>query len=119
MVASNALSIAQAYFDRHLWFRAIYVEDEPAGFLMLYDDPEKPEYFLWRLMIAGPYQRSGVGGRTIQLLADHVKERPGARELLVSCGEGEGSPEAFYLKQGFQRNGKKYGDEIGLVMSLD
>lgn len=29
MVASNADSIAQAYFEVHAWFRAIYADDEP------------------------------------------------------------------------------------------
>jgi hypothetical protein len=35
-VASNAVSIAQAYFYRDsAWFRAIYADDTPVGFVML------------------------------------------------------------------------------------
>jgi diamine N-acetyltransferase len=41
-VAPNAVSIAQAYFEPKAWFRAIYADDTPVGFLMLYDDPDKP-----------------------------------------------------------------------------
>lgn len=118
MVADNSLSIAQGCYSDHAWFRAIYAGDKPVGFLMLYDDPETPEYFLWRLMIAGPYQKRGYGQRAVELLIDHVKTRPGARELLVSCGEGEASPEGFYLLLGFKRNGKMYGDEVGLSLPL-
>ena len=50
-VAPNAVSIAQAYFSRHARFRAIYADDTPVGFLMLEDQPEKSEYYLWRFMI--------------------------------------------------------------------
>ena len=83
-VASNAQSIAQAYFNKHFWFRAIYADDTPVGFIMLYDDPDEPIYFLWRLMIAGPYQGLRFGEKAIQLLIDFVRSRPGAKELLVS-----------------------------------
>ena len=119
MVAPNALSIAQAYFNKHFWFRAIYADDTPVGFLMLHDDPEEPRYFLWRFMIARPYQGLGYGARAIQLLVDHVRSRPGAKELLVSCEEGEASPEGFYKKQGFVRTGALMGDEVVLALALD
>jgi diamine N-acetyltransferase len=116
MVATNAISIAQAHFNKNAWFRAIYADDTPVGFIMLYDNPEKPRYFLWRLMIAGPYQGIGFGEQAIRLLIEYVMTRPGARELLVSCGEGEGSPEGFYARLGFKRTGEVDDDEV--VMSL-
>lgn len=118
MVAPNAVSIAQAYFDEHAWFRAIYAGDTPVGFLMLYDDPEQQEYFLWRLMIAGPHHGKGFGRRAMALLVDHVRTRPGAKVLETSCGQGPGSPEEFYRKLGFVRNGKMLGNEVGLSLAL-
>jgi len=114
MVAPNAVSIAQAHFCPTAWFRAIYADETPVGFIMLNDEPEKPEYFLWRFMIAAPYQKFGYGRRAIELLVDYVKTRPGATELLVSCGEGEGSPEGFYEKMGFRRTGEMEEDEVVL-----
>jgi diamine N-acetyltransferase len=116
MVAPNALSIAQAHFNKFAWFRAIYAEDTPVGFIMLYDNPEERKYFLWRMMIARPYQGLGFGAKAIQILIDYVKTRPGANELGVSCEEGEASPEGFYEKLGFKRTGERIGEEI--VMSL-
>lgn len=47
-VSNNAFSIAEASFEKEAWFRAIYVADEPVGFVMTYEDPEKAEYDLWR-----------------------------------------------------------------------
>ena len=118
MVAPNAVSIAQAYFSEHAWFRAIYADDTPVGFVMLYDDPEEPEYFLWRYMIAGPHQGKGFGRRGIKLLVEYVKTRPGAEILETSCGQGPGSPEGFYRSLGFERNGKMLGQEVGLSLVL-
>ena len=118
MVAPNALSIAQAHFTDNAWFRAIYADETPVGFLMLYDDPQEAEYFLWRLMIAGPHHGKGFGRRAIGLLIDHVRTRPGATVLETSCGQGPGSPEGFYRKLGFERNGQVYGKEVGLSLTL-
>ncbi len=56
-VAPNTVSSAQAYFyPEQAWFRAIYADEIPIGFMILSDNPRKPEYFLWRLMIAAEYQ---------------------------------------------------------------
>lgn len=120
-VAPNSVSIAQAYFAETAWFRAIYADEMPVGFVMLDDDPEKPEYFLWRFMIAAEYQGLGFGRKAIHLLADYVKTRPGAKELLVSYVDKEGGPGPFYKKLGFRPNGEMYGDEVGatLILSSD
>ena len=48
-VAANAVSVSEAYFEKKAWFRAIYNDDKPVGFVMLYLDQEKPEYWVWRL----------------------------------------------------------------------
>lgn len=116
-VASNEISIAQAYFQReHAWFRAIYADETPVGFLMLYDNPEEPTYFLWRFMIDVRYQGLGYGRKAVDRLIEHVKTRPGAEKLLVSCVPGAGSPCPFYERMGFTYTGEEEG--IELVMSL-
>ena len=50
-VAPNSVSIAQAHFEEKAWFRAVYAGEEPVGFVMTFEDPSEPEYFLWRFMI--------------------------------------------------------------------
>ena len=44
--------------------------------------------------------------------------RPNAKQLGVSCGEGEASPTEFYEKLGFKRTGEKEGEEILLRLEL-
>jgi diamine N-acetyltransferase len=104
-VAPNAVSIAQAYFSKEAWFRAIYADQTPVGFLMLEDQPKKPEYYLWRLMIDSRYQGMGFGRRAVALLIEYVRTRPGARELLTSTVQGDGGPQGFYEKLGFRLTG--------------
>jgi diamine N-acetyltransferase len=70
------------------------------------------------LMIAGPCQGMGFGSRAVQLLIEHVRLRPGARELKVSCAEGVESPEGFYAKLGFKRTGEMLGEEVVMSLSL-
>jgi diamine N-acetyltransferase len=40
-VASNARSIAEAHFEPRAWFRAVYADEDPVGFVMAYRDPPK------------------------------------------------------------------------------
>lgn len=117
-VAPNAISLAQAHFNKYAWFRAIYAGNAPVGFMMIVDDPDKPEYFLWRFMIAETFHGRGYGRQAIQRLVEYVQTRPNATELLVSCGQGEGSPEGFYLKQGFVSTGEIDHGELVLRKKL-
>jgi len=117
-VAPNAVSIAQAYFEPNAWFRAIYADEEPVGFIMLYDDGDKPEYFLWRLMVAADHQRKGYGRRAVELLIDYVRSRPNAKELLTSFVPKPGGPEPFYRSFGFVDTGEVDNGEVVIRLEL-
>ncbi len=117
-VAPNAVSFAQALFEPKAWYRAIVADDAPVGFLMLYDDPGEPVYFLWRFMVDARFQGKGYGGRAIELLAEHVRTRPGATELRTSWVPGPGSPEGFYLRLGFQPTGEIDEGEVVARLGL-
>ncbi len=117
-VAPNAVSIAQAYFEPKAWFRAIYADETAVGFLMLYDDPEEPQYFLWRFMIDAHYQKLGFGKKAMDLLMQHVRTRPGASEIKLSCVPGEEGPEPFYRRYGFSRTGNMLGEEVEMRIDL-
>jgi diamine N-acetyltransferase len=116
-VAPNAVSIAQAHFEpENAWFRAIYADETPVGFVMVDDDPENEEYGLWRFMIDHRYQGAGFGRRALLTVIEHIKSRPGAKEFFTSCVPGEGSPCPFYEKMGFVYTGEI--DDGELVMKL-
>ena len=123
-VASNAKSIAEAHFHPEAWFRAIYADEQPVGFVMLHDESLHPAprqqgfYFLWRLMIDKGHQGRGYGRRTMELLIDHVRTRPDAKELLASCVPGSDSPQGFYLQIGFHPTGNHVHGEVELRFVL-
>jgi len=117
-VAPNAVSIAEAYFSPEAWFRAIYAGGTPVGFLMLADDPEDKEYYLWRMMVDARYQGMGFGRRAMELLIEHVRTRPGAAELCTSVVQAEGGPQGFYEKLGFRLTGEYDDDQAVMKLVL-
>lgn len=117
-VASNALSIAQAHFDPDAWFRAIYAGETPVGFVMVDDDVQKKEYFLWRFMIDARYQGMGFGRKALLQVIEYVKTRPGAKEFYTSYVPGEGCPRDFYIALGFEETGEEEEGERVMRLTL-
>lgn len=122
-VAPNAVSIAQASFYDEAWFRAVYDDETPVGFVMLNDptlstQPEEPHFFLWRLMIDRAHQRKGFGHAAVRLLIDHVRTRPGADKLLVSHMSSVDALGRFYGSFGFEYTGEVDEGEKIMVLKL-
>jgi len=124
LVAPNAISIAEAHFNKDAWFRAIYADKIPIGFVMIsdtslkhnYNPNHQPSYTLWRFMIDAKYQGMGYGKEAMKIIINHVKSRPKAKELLLSHSKSDGNAGKFYEKFGFEYTGIEIDDE--LVMSL-
>lgn len=117
-VAPNAVSMAEASFHDEAWYRAIYSGEEPVGFVMLQLDKKKPEYSVWRFMIAAGRQGRGYGEAAMRRVIEHVRTQPGARELLLSYVPGEGSPEGFYRRLGFEPTGEVADGEVVMRLGL-
>ena len=105
-VAPNAVSLAQALFQQdEAWYRGIYAGDEPVGFAMFSLEESESFAYLWRYMIAHDQQGKGYGRRALELLLEEMRGR-GFEGVLLSFVDKPGSPEAFYEKLGFARNGR-------------
>lgn len=130
-VASNALSIAEAYFERGAWFRAIYTDEIAVGFVMLFDHTlpgafpkngvQQDEIGLWRLMIDRRFQGRGYGRQTLDLICRHSITRPGIARILSSYVPGPDGPEKFYMRYGFAKTGcmRNGGEEVEIAFRLD
>ncbi len=112
-VASNAVSIAQAHFSEVAWFRGIYAEGVPVGFVMLALNDEP---YLWRLMIDARHQGRGYGRQAMRQIIAFARQRPGAAGMWLSFVPGEGNPSPFYRSLGFVETGEI--DEGERVMRL-
>lgn len=124
-VASNAVSLAEALFSPEAWYRAIYADDVPAGFVMLFDEslgpqpPERPAVGLWRFMVDARFQGRGIGAAALALVIAHVQAKGAFSTLQVSYVPGPGCPEPFYLRAGFLHTGRVDEGEIVLELPLD
>lgn len=120
---AEALRDAEEIPEGKPWYRAIYANDRPVGFVMLSWNvvPDPPRiigpWFLWKLLIDERYQRRGYGREAVRLVADIVRVEDAA-ELLTSCVRGEGGPEPFYRRIGFSPTGDL--DENGeIILALN
>ncbi|MGW4527654.1 GNAT family N-acetyltransferase [Amycolatopsis sp. NPDC004378] len=112
-VSSVAKSLADAAStpEAEPWYRAVYVGDEPVGFVMLSWDvpPGRPgilgPYYLWRLIVDARYQGWGIGRAVLAQVVALVRA-DGATELLTSHQPGDDGPGAFYRKLGFVPTGE-------------
>jgi diamine N-acetyltransferase len=124
-VASNAVSIAQAFFHREAWFRSIYAGTTLVGFVMLRDrtlltiEARQAELSLWRFMIDYKYQKSGYGRQALALVLAHARSRPGITSIQTSYVVGPHGPKDFYLALGFRHTGEiKPNGEVCLTLEL-
>ena len=125
-VASVAESLVEAAQlpDAKPWYRAVYADDEPVGFVMISDGitVDNPEYvgpyYLWRLLVDHQFQGRGFGTATLDLVVEHVRKRPDARVLLVSHVVGPTSPVSFYQRYGFRLTGEVHDGEPILEFDL-
>jgi RimJ/RimL family protein N-acetyltransferase/ribosomal protein S18 acetylase RimI-like enzyme len=103
------------------WFRAIYADGEPVGFMMVAEPlPTQPHPYLWRLMVDWRHQERGIGRAAIQALAQRWAAE-GATHLLLSCtADVTGSPEPFYRRLGFERTGTfNESGETEMIAAID
>ena len=113
-VSSVADSLAEA--DEHPegnpWFRAVYADGRPVGFVMLSWDvePQPPDlngpWFLWKLLIDRSHQGKGYGREVVRQVLEIVRGQ-GGTELLTSHVPGEGGPAGFYARLGFLPTGER------------
>lgn len=123
-VASNMKSLAQAYlFPKNAWPRAIYLDEVPIGFIMLYLDtdegPEEdlPAHYLWRFMIARDYQNKGYGKKVLDMIVQKCRDDL-KRTLFLSCDTEGPMPYQFYIQYGFIDTLRRDDDEEILQYSI-
>jgi uncharacterized protein YdhG (YjbR/CyaY superfamily)/GNAT superfamily N-acetyltransferase len=104
---SRSLADAAATPQANPWYRAIYRDDEPVGFVLLSWNvpPDRPgilgRYFLWRLLIDARHQGQGIGRAALTQIADLIRA-DGGTELRTSYQPGDGEPWPFYQRLGFE-----------------
>jgi diamine N-acetyltransferase len=124
-VTSVADSIAEAAEspEGNPWYRAVYLEGEPVGFVMLSWDvtPQPPDiigpWFLWKLLVDERHQGRGIGRAIVDEVVRLIRAE-GATELFTSHVVAEGGPDVFYERLGFVPTGG-FDPEGERILRLD
>jgi diamine N-acetyltransferase len=124
-VSSVADSIEEAAEspEGNPWFRAVYVDGQPVGFVMLSWNvtPHPPEiigpWFLWKLLVDEGHQGRGIGRAIVEEVVERIRAE-GATELLTSHVVGDGGPGGFYERLGFVSTGD-LDPEGEIILRLD
>ena len=118
-VASNSVSIAQGHYAKSAWFKGIFNDDLPVGFVMLDLIKEENKCFLWRFMIDEKHQGKGYGKLALNQVIDWVRSLEAFEEIRTSYVPTKNSADGFYEKFGFIETGKlEDSNEIGMEYSL-
>ena len=92
------------------WYRAVYLDGEPVGFVMLSwgVTPQPPDiigpWFLWKLIVDERHQGRGIGRAIVTEVARLIAAE-GATELFTSHVVADGGPDGFYERLGFVPTG--------------
>ena len=117
LVSPNAVSIAEAYFEPKAWFRAVYYGEDPAGFAMVWRDPDEREFYIWRFMVDARFQGKGIGRRALELLLDEARV-DGVDEVKLSVVPGVRGAMGFYERFGFEPTGVVEGGQEEMRLRL-
>ena len=107
----DALDDAADYPQANPWYRAVYADEQPIGFVMLSWNvqPQPPDiigpWFLWKILIDRDHQHLDYGTEAVRLIADLIRAE-GATELLTSYVPEDGGPAGFYRRLGFTPTGE-------------
>ena len=124
-VALNSVSIAQGHYSKSAWFKGIFNDDRPVGFVMLDLIEEENKCFLWRFMIDRKYQGKGFGKIALTQVIDFVRSLNLYTYIATSYVPAENSAGGFYKNFGFiesEEITKEFGiedsDEIGMKYTI-
>lgn len=103
-VADVVYSLADAYIYRndgmtHPW--AIYREETLVGFILIEENTEDKQYFIWRMIIDEKYQQQGIGSAVIDLAIEKAKAHPQLEKVVADYVEGNEVMKKLLLKKGF------------------
>jgi GNAT superfamily N-acetyltransferase len=98
------------------WYRGVYDEGEPVGFVMIAWDVPPIEgligpWFLWKLAIDRDHQGRGYGHAVVDAIVEIVRAN-GGTELYTSYVDEPGGPGPFYARLGFVPAGDHDGEVL-------
>lgn len=127
LVASNAVTIAQAAYEPASAVFGLWDGEDAVGLLAMIDIPRHPDglkpgdvpdaAYLWRLLISAESQGKGYGRAAIDL-AKQIARDWGYLKLAASVVDAPNSNMGFYEALGFRQTGDTVDDELVIVIDI-
>ncbi|SDC92718.1 diamine N-acetyltransferase [Terribacillus halophilus] len=117
-VAENAVSLAQAAYEKQWYPHGIYVEDTIVGFLMFGTDQETKRVEVCRFMIDKQHQGKGYGKAALMKLFDLIKIRYGAISFYTSIVPKNHIARKLYESAGFSMTGEVMWEELVMMKQI-
>lgn len=103
-VACNMWSLVESFYNDGHTCRAIYLGDEPVGFLMWVKESVS-KVSIWRFMVDKKYQNQGIGRSALTLAITSIKQTPGVKEIEICYNPKNPVAKNFYSSFGFNEVG--------------
>ncbi len=111
-VATNAISIAQAYVEPTFVPMAIYAGDVMVGFVMYGREAETGYDWIIRLMVDARYQGRGYGRATMLEVLTILQQLPDSKGIRISYSPKNRAAERLYQQVGFGATGEVEDGEV-------
>jgi diamine N-acetyltransferase len=117
-VASNALSLVQAQFEKTWTTKAIEKDGQIIGFTMYGYSKMMDDYELCRIMIDHKFQGNGYGKEAIHLVIEDMKKIDDCKKIYLSTDPKNKLGKYLYEKIGFINTGKHVDNEELYVLKI-
>ncbi len=111
-VASNVYSLAQAKAQPECVPLAVYADGQMVGFVMYALDADEHKYWIYRLMIAAPFQGQGYGRAAMQEVLELLRDKPDCLEVVISYETDNTAAARLYASVGFCATGEIIDGEV-------
>lgn len=116
-VANNMFSLVEASFNPGYQTRAIYLRNEPVGFMMwLMQQAGKME--IWRFMVDHKFQYQSIGRIAFGLALAEIRQQPGLCCIEICYNPENPLAKAFYASFGFVETGMDAENEDTLALPM-
>ena len=114
-ISDNSMSILESHFEDGVTPRAIYLDDEPVGFIM-WAETSKTEVIIYRFMVTFKQQKKGIGGKALQLAFDEIKTDKNIEKIEIYYSPDNVPAKGLYMKTGFVETGMSEDGEDMLAV---
>jgi diamine N-acetyltransferase len=118
-VASNALSLVQAQFEKTWTTKAIEKDGKIIGFTMYGYAKKQGYYELCRIMIDYKYQGKGYGTEAIKLVIAEMKKVENCKDIYLSTDPENIRGKHLYEKLGFVNTGEFVNEEELYMLAIN